>query len=174
MAVESCRDGLLSALHFSSKTKALLIYFFFPTELTFHRFMKKTKTRERFEFLTITWGYCRSTWEVAQAAPGGQCGIRNRDVLGGRSQCCLWHCCFPRREEEGMGQEGRNLGEHLGGAALPQHDTEQQRWCEMSDSEVRALMGSRQRETRLKYSIFFLFIIFTWIARRLVSISDLF
>lgn len=131
--------------------------------------MKKIKTQERFEFLIITLGCCRF-WEVAQAALGGQCGIRNRDTLG----CCLWQCCFPRREKEGVGQEGRNLGEHLCGAVLPQQDTEQQRCCKMWDSEVRALMGSRQKETRLKCNLFLLSIIFTSIARGLVLISSLF
>jgi len=72
--------------------------------------MEELKTQQRFEFLIGTFSHWSSTWKAAQATPGGQCGIRNRDTPGGRSQRSLWHRCFPRSEREGTGQEGGNLG----------------------------------------------------------------
>lgn len=122
MAVKSCRDGLPTCLQLSSKIKALLIFFLSYRTHILQIYEENQDTRK----VWVLNHYLRSNWGVAQAALGGQCGIRNRDTLGGRSQCCLWHCCFPTREKEGMEQEGRNPGEPLWGAVPTQHNTEQQ------------------------------------------------
>lgn len=78
--------------------------FFFPTEPAFYRFMKKIKTQERFEFLIITSGCCRSSWEIAQAAPGGQCGIR--DAQGGRSSAASGTAAFPEGRRKVWSRRG--------------------------------------------------------------------
>ena len=89
--------------------------------------MEEIKTQQRFEFLIVTLDHWRSNWKVAQAAVGGQREIRNRDTPGGRSQCSLWHCCFPRSEKEGRHRAG---GEIFGGEKFGAQHTSVNSVCE--------------------------------------------